>query len=130
MNKNLLILDDENRIEIKDNKIVKTKMCAILEIDDYNKIEIYKIKDWSIYFKYEGIHFMIRHISDCGDHWNELTNKDNWMTKQSDYSLFDIRDFLKLKFGKGYVRHSTPYKHLDLEYFVECLVKLKLAKIK
>lgn len=65
---------------------------------------------------------MIRHISDCGDHWNELTNKDTWETICSDYTLFDIRDFLKLKYSMHY-KDNMPYSHLDLEYFVECLNK-------
>ena len=101
----------------------------MLIINDISKIEIYKIKYWCIYFRYKDEHFMLRHMDECGDHWNLLTNKETWETKSSGYTLFDIRDFLKLKYSNKYVKNQgTPYKHLDVEYFVNCLVKLKLAK--
>ena len=101
----------------------------MLIINDINKIEIYKIKYWCMYFRYEGEHYMLRHMDDCGDHWNELINKETWDENCSDITLFDIDDFLKLKYSNKYVRrHGTPYKHIDLEYFVNSLVKLKMAK--
>jgi hypothetical protein len=100
----------------------------MLEIKDISKIEIYKIKYWCIYFRYENVHYMIRHIDECGDNWNELTNKETWEKSYSGYTLFDISDFIKLKYSNKHFRIGMPYKHIDLEYFTKCLVKQKLAK--
>lgn len=93
----------------------------MLKIKNHDKIKIYKVKYFCIYFKYENQRYMIRHISDCGYRWNELTDKNTWETICSDYTLFDIKDFIKPKYGK--YKDNMPYSHLDLEYFVECLNK-------
>ena len=101
----------------------------MLTITDISKIEIYKVKYWCLYFRYDGVHYMIRHCDDCGDHWNELTNKETWETTYSGCTLFDIDDFIKMKYGNRFFRWlGTPYKHIDLEHFVKGLVELKLAK--
>ena len=95
-------------------------MLAILNLEDYTQIKIYKVKDYVIYFSYSGSRYMIRHIEDCGDHWNELTNKTTWEARCSDYTLFRLQNFLKPKYGE-YYREGMPYSHLDVNYFAKCL---------
>lgn len=106
----------------------------MLTITDINKLKIYKVKYWCIYFKYDGIHYMLRHISEDGDHQNELINKETWEITCSDYTLMGIMSFLKLKYNNKrnskyyYIGIGTPYKHIDKEYFVKELEELNLIK--
>lgn len=100
----------------------------MFNMKDSNKIKIYAVIGGRIYFKYEGVNYMIRQISECGDNFIELTNKITWERLRSDYTFDGIRDFIKAKYGK--YKRSTPYAHLDLEHFHKKLQELKLINIK
>ena len=89
-------------------------------IKDYRKIKIYKVKDWCIYFRYENHKYMLRHIDDCGECWNVLTNKDTWEDIGSGYSNRQLCNFLKTKYSYWY-KDNMPYSHIDLNYFAKCL---------
>ena len=87
-----------------------------------DKIQIYKVKPWCIYFKYEGEYYMI-HTSTEEDTSICLYRKD--LDEHGNYTT----DCLKRSFGNFYYRDymGKPYKFINKNRFVYELTKRELV---
>lgn len=81
------------------------------------RIEIYKVKDWCVYFRYEGEHYMVYTGGDAYEECTTLYKKK--IDADGRYELEAIKTIWESFPYRSYTR--TPYKFTDKNKFVYAL---------
>ena len=81
------------------------------------RIEIYKVKDWCVYFRYEGEHYMVHTGGDACEECTTLYKKK--IDEDGHYELEVIKNIWESFPYGSYTR--TPYKFTDKNKFVYAL---------
>lgn len=104
----------------------------MLTIKSLRHLKITKVKPWSIYFDYEGKHYLIHGKSELGEgSWQELYERE--LDENGKYNLIKLgccnyatdsvaSDYIKAQNGK-----TTVYSQVDKAYFAYMLTKRGFA---
>lgn len=104
----------------------------MIKITDLSLLKITKVKNWSINFDYDGIHYLLHGCSECGEaSWQDLYERT--LDENGHYELKHLRrkmyseeyvvyDYIKKQNGKNIV-----YKNIDKEFFAYKLTKRGFA---
>ena len=104
----------------------------MLTIKNFRHLKVTKIKPWSIYFDYEGKHYLIHGKSELGEgSWQELYEREldengKYTLKKlgcSNYATDDVAsEYIKKQNGK-----ITVYSQVDKKFFAYMLTKRGFA---
>ena len=105
----------------------------MLYIEDLNKLKIYKIKGFAIYFKYDKEYYMIHEDGDGYEYTIRLYKKHIGDKRKYKLEFIDCPvNYLScvgdLYNNKGYNRNAYVYKNMDLDYFVKKMTYHGLCK--
>lgn len=87
------------------------------------KINIYKVKPWCIYFKYEDKYYMLHTSSDGYESCTTLYEKK--INEKGNYKLIGIKSVYG---GFNYIKYiNNPYKFINKNEFIYHLTKRDLC---
>lgn len=104
----------------------------ILNITDLSLLKITKVKDWAIYFDYDGRHYLIHGGSELGEgSWQDFYERI--LDEYGHYELHHIgtKPYAKECVVNDYIKrqkgHTVVYRNINKEYFVYKLTKRGFA---
>lgn len=97
----------------------------MLEIKDLSKLKITKVKDWAVYFDYDGEKYLLHGRTEDYEYditlYKRMPLNDKGKYKlEYIFSKISTSDYIKSIYIK-YFSKQMCYKHIDKEYFVKKL---------